>query len=533
MKRFYWGARDEATMPDGTLTSYEQVPYESAPVPGAHPDNLAAVATLFGLNPAPVENCRVLELGCATGGNLISIADSVPGSRCLGIDLSPSHIAAGREVIRAAELRNIELRTGSILYIGPDWGEFDYIICHGVWSWVPPAVQDHILNVCARNLAPHGVVYVSYNVYPGWHIAGMVRDMVNYHGRRYPDPQTRVNEVRRFLDFLTKLVERDPDNALYHQLLSQQVEDLRESGDAYLFHEYLEEFNQPVYFHQFAERASAAGLQFLSEVAVSMMGGNLSGEVKQSLHEWSEDIIAYEQYLDFVRNRRFRRTLLCHASESINRTPEPEAMRRFRFTTLAEAPREAADPTANAAEQFHGPKGRTWTTNNPWLRATVGLVSAATPRSLSFAELTQAVPHVLPEGVGPDKQRLALALFQGLLSGLFEAHVFEPAFATELSDWPVASLLARVTTDKQHRAISRRHRMFDMEGLPRQLLVALDGSRDRGALIELMAQRVRAGVPLLDENNEPIRDPELVEQYLARGIGDVLRRFARNALLVG
>jgi methyltransferase-like protein len=357
--------------------------------------------------------------------------------------------------------------------------------------------------------------------------------MVNYHGRRYPDPQTRVTEVRRFLDFLTKLVECDPDNALYHNLLAGEVGKLREERDTYLFHEYLEEFNQPVYFHQFAKRAGAAELQFLSEAAISMMSGNLSGEVKQALHDWSEDVVAYEQYLDFVRNRRFRRTLLCHASESINRTPEPEAMRRFRFTTLAEAPREPPDPSPAAGEQFHGPKGKTWTTNNPWLRTAVRQVSAAAPRSLSFAELAESLPHALPEGVGPDEEHLVLALFQGLLSGLFEAHVYEPAFATEVSERPVASPLARVLADKHHHAITRRHRMFDMEGLPRQLLVALDGSRDRGALVDLLLQRVRAGVPLLDDNNEPIRDPERVEQHLARGVSDVLRRFARTALLVG
>src|SRR5262249_40877864 len=144
-----------------------------------------------------------------------------------------------REQVRKLGLKNVELRAGSILDIGPDWGTFDYILCHGVYSWVPPAVQDHILTVCSRNLSPDGVAYVSYNVYPGWHISGLIRDMVNYHGLRFPDPRERVAQVRGFLDFLTGLVQRDPEYALYHAILAKQVEELREAGDSYFFHEYL------------------------------------------------------------------------------------------------------------------------------------------------------------------------------------------------------------------------------------------------------------------------------------------------------
>src|SRR6516162_3678009 len=197
-------------MSDPTLVSYEQVPYESFAVPASHPDNLASQATLFGLNPPPPQTARILELGCGTGANLIAIADSLPGARCVGLDLSPSHVAVGREQVRALGLTNVELRSGSILDVGPVWGTFDYILCHGVYSWVPPPVQDHLLTICARNLAPDGVAYVSYNVYPGWHISGLIRDMVNYHGRRFLDPRERVDQVRAFLDFLTGLVERDP-----------------------------------------------------------------------------------------------------------------------------------------------------------------------------------------------------------------------------------------------------------------------------------------------------------------------------------
>ena len=520
-------------MSDATLTSYEQIPYVSDPVHGTHPDTLASMATLFGLNPPPFETGRILELGCGTGGNLITIADSLPQSRCIGIDLSPSHIAAGREVIRSLELNNVELRAGSILGIGDDWGRFDYIICHGVYSWVPPNIQDHILGICSRNLAPHGVAYVSYNVYPGWHFAGMIRDMVNFHGRRYPEPRERIAQARHFLDFLTGLVERDPDNSLYHGVLANQVEDLRSDRDAYLFHEYLEEVNLPVYFHEFAARATAKGLQFLSETHIAAMAGTLPNDVKEVLHGWSNGIVEYEQYIDFVRNRRFRKTLLCHAGEAVCHEPGPEVMRRFRFIGYAQPKSAVPDPSPTGTDQFQMPTGSTWSTNNPWMRAAARAAWAASPRSLSFAELAQQVNGALPDGVSPDESRLTQALFQAVLSGLMEFHLFEPAFVAALSERPIATPLARVQLRNGNRVTNRRHHSVEMDALHRQVLTALDGSRDRNALVELLTDLVREGMPLVDENGQSVSEPNHVREVLGRAIDAALTRFARGAMLVG
>jgi SAM-dependent methyltransferase len=160
----------------GRETTYDQVPYESHPFAQTHPDRLATVATLLGMAPTPVEHCRVLELGCASGGNLIPMAAGLPESTFTGIDLSQSAIVAGQAMVASLQLTNIDLRHASILEADGELGIFDYIICHGVYSWVPPEVQDRILEICARNLAPNGVAYVSYNTYPGWHARGTIRE---------------------------------------------------------------------------------------------------------------------------------------------------------------------------------------------------------------------------------------------------------------------------------------------------------------------------------------------------------------------
>src|SRR3954466_10350885 len=173
-------------------TRYDAIPYPTSPFRQTRPERLAAIAKQFGLTPPPAQNCRVLELGCSMGGNLIVMAQDHPESRFVGIDASSRQIADGWKTIDALGLKNIQLRQLDILDIGDDLGEFDYIISHGVYSWVPPRVQNKMLEVCQRHLAPNGVAYISYNTLPGWHIRGVVRDMMFYRGMQFSDPKTAL-----------------------------------------------------------------------------------------------------------------------------------------------------------------------------------------------------------------------------------------------------------------------------------------------------------------------------------------------------
>jgi SAM-dependent methyltransferase len=291
-------------MPGTRETSYDHLPYEDHAHPQTHPGRLATVATLLGLAPPPVMGCRVLELGCAAGGNLIPMGVGLSESTFVGIDLSARQVNQGRQVIEALGLRNVRLETGSILEVDEGWGQFDYIICHGVYSWVPADVRDKILTVCAQQLATNGVAYISYNVYPGWHLRRVVRDLLVYHGQSFREPETRVRRARELLEFLATAFERQ--HAPYAQILEGELQLLRRCGDSYLFHEHLEEVNEPTYFHEFIERATARGLQYLAEAELgAMLLDGFPPEVENTLRTMSPDIIHLEQYFDFMRNRTF------------------------------------------------------------------------------------------------------------------------------------------------------------------------------------------------------------------------------------
>src|SRR5258706_9216254 len=147
--------------------SYDAVPYPTGAHPQTHPDRLAATAALFGLSPVPAERCRVLELGCGNGGNLIPMAAALPGSTFTGVDLSGAAIAQGRGLIGRAGVTNISLLQQDLLAFEAGRDSFDYILAHGFYAWVPPPVQDRILAICGAALAPEGVAFVSYNALPG------------------------------------------------------------------------------------------------------------------------------------------------------------------------------------------------------------------------------------------------------------------------------------------------------------------------------------------------------------------------------
>jgi cyclopropane fatty-acyl-phospholipid synthase-like methyltransferase len=151
-------------MPDAAPTPYDTVFYPGYAMEQAHPDRLATLATLFGMRPADVSRCRVLELGCGDGLHLIAVALGLLEAECVGIDLAAAGLCKGQEVIRELGLTNVTLRHMDLMEVGRDLGQFDYIIAHGIYSWVPPEVRDKLLTICKENLAANGVAYVSYNV---------------------------------------------------------------------------------------------------------------------------------------------------------------------------------------------------------------------------------------------------------------------------------------------------------------------------------------------------------------------------------
>src|SRR3974390_1016954 len=148
--------------------NYDALPYVPEPFPNTHPALLGAIARLLAIEAAPPGEARILELGCAVGGNIIPLAARHPRTTVVGVDLSSAQVAAARARIADLKLANIEIRCQSIEQVLETAdAPFDYIICHGVYSWVPAPLRETILRICRQRLSPRGVAVVSYKRLPG------------------------------------------------------------------------------------------------------------------------------------------------------------------------------------------------------------------------------------------------------------------------------------------------------------------------------------------------------------------------------
>ena len=291
------------------MSDYESFLYDSHAFPETHPDRLGTLGALFGLNTAPPDKCRVLELGCGLAGNLVPLGALYPESEFVGVDLSRRQIEIGQADIDALGLTNVQLFASDIMQITPDLGPFDYIICHGVFSWVPDEVRERILAICRVHLAPEGVAYISYNTNPGWRIRGMIRDMLRRHVKP-GDSKLQIEEARELISFLvTHLpLERSRAAAWLHEELAL----LQRMSDAYLLYEHLVEENTPFWFTDFVERAGKFGLQYLGDADFSSMTAWPYGdEATAQLSAMTHNLLETEQHLDYLGMRFFRRSLLC------------------------------------------------------------------------------------------------------------------------------------------------------------------------------------------------------------------------------
>jgi SAM-dependent methyltransferase len=504
------------------VTAYDEVPYPSFALPQTHPDRLATIATLLGLAPAPVARCRVLELGCGDGSNLIPMAASLPASRFVGVDLAPGPIAVARTAAARLALENVTFHHIDVMQVTAALGTFDYVIAHGMYSWVPAEVRDKLLAICRQHLTPDGVAYMSYNALPGCRVRQMVREMLLFHVGRTSLPGefaggvAPTRQIARAVELARILVAARPSSDPFQTILRDELEEWEGTSGAYVFHDDLAPVNTPVYFTEFVQHAAAHGLQYLCEADYhETQDRRYPPDVRAALARFAgEDVCRREQYLDFLQCRRFRQTLLCHKERTVHRPPAPQLVRRLYASSVARPIEEGAPGSASGqgtstargrrVVEFQGPRGAAMRTDHPVAIAALEHLSDMWPQAAAFGELLRAargrvaaeVSAVGRRGAGPAPNREAEALAEILLAafgaGLVELHVQPPSLLARATDRPVASPVARLQSETQNGVTNLRHTTVKVEDdVGRRLLQLLDGTRDRAALRAEMAGFLR------------------------------------------
>jgi len=460
---------------------YEFVRYHGKPYPQTHPERLATLATLYGLDPPGIYGARVLEIGCCDGGNLIPMAMSLPGSEFVGIDITESDIADACQTVAALGFSNIEFHVMDLTDLPGSLGQFDYIVTHGVYSWLPPDVREKLMAVIRASLSPRGVAFVSYNAQPGGHVRQAVREMMLFHIGDVQDPQEKLIRARQFLEFLSAAYARGTQS----KILTKYVNLLMRQSDHVLFHDDLADHYEPVYLHEFAEHAGRYGLQYLSESSYFLnrpenLGSEAAPMFAQQSAAFGGDPVLTDQYMDFMRGAQFHQALLCHRDAPVNRTVPPDRMKRFRFLSASTV--VAANPAANVGaesgeETYEGVQGSRITTGAPSVVQLMRSLIDAYPHSIPYADLP---------GAGISTEELCGTLLALMNFGLISATLHSPEFRLTPSEHPTVSPLTRWQAANSRTLTDLRHSRTGVEtDLQLALIPLLDGTRTRESLAEL------------------------------------------------
>jgi hypothetical protein len=471
---------------DALARRYDDVPYTSSPDPARHPDRLATIGTLFGLDVAPVETARVLEVACGDGANLVSIAATLPNARCVGFDFAAQPIARARQMAGALALSNVDFLECDLRNLPADLGTFDYILAHGFYSWVPTDVRAQLMPRIAMHLARNGVAFVSFNALPGSHLRALAWDMLGYHTAGIADRREQIAAARALLELAGAPAEGD--DALM-QALRAELRKTAQSSDSSLAHDDLAPFNHAVHFHAFAADAERAGLAFVADAHLSTMtDAGLAPAARQMLA--GLDRTRREQYRDFLRFRHYRESLLCH-SGAMSRF-EIDASRALRLRAVPSLDtRRAAAARASATHP------------DADVAAITQVLLARWPHSIPVAELARVCAAAPRHGVGRSIARPIEALVMQMhAADLLDLRSTAPAVAEVAGIRPKAFAPARWMARERNVVPSVYHEALRFpDAAARRMLALLDGTRTRAELCASLGA--------------PFNTPERLDQALA------------------
>lgn len=449
------------------MTPYDKVEYFSHPISKSHPAHLNVIAQLFGLQPPSVEKCRVLELGCGDGGNILPLASTYPEAQFLGIDLSKQAIKRGDDLIKESKLSNIELVACDLLEFDPAKESYDYVITHGLYSWVPDNVKKRTLEIIRSALAPNGIAFLSFNTLPGWHQRCLTREFMTFHTAGMEAPKLRVSQARAAVEFLADAASYR--SLVYRMVLAEEKDTISKLTDWHLAHEYLEETNDPRYFVTFVEEIELAGLQYLADAELSqMLPLEFPEEVQDRITKLSRDVIRLEQYLDFLRNRMFRRSLLVRNDVEIRREFKAEDVMNLNVASPMRS-------TLNELSQRHfkHPNGGGITADNSITTRALEELERVYPGDLHFEELCRTV------GATTQNARFTLAagILKCVISDLLVLRPSTAPISISYGEKPEATSLAKIQAAKGPVVVNNLHEEVSLQDETRKLIQLLDGTR--------------------------------------------------------
>ena len=406
----------------------------------------------------------------------------------------------GRESIARLAADNANLIQADFLEVDADsLGKFDYIIAHGVYSWVSPEAQEAVLGIIERCLSPNGIAFVSYNTYPGWKAKEILRDAMLMHGGNRPrSAAEQVAYGRAMVGFLQKAVVKGTSTAA---ALEENAGQIMRAPDHYVAHDYLEPHNLPCYFHEFVARIGNHGLSYLGEAQPSMMiPSNYGQELSEQLYgALGEDQVRVEQYLDFAIGRSFRQSLLLRAerASALRWEVSRKTLHRMHFSANLSCADGAVKLDGQPQDFVAAANNRRISVALSGIKCAIALLAEQWPGTATRDELLEYAQReqgdrdaVPPEVLGNAiDELLEILVLRGMARMRLDALERERALVV---DPLVRRQLAALSPGQDHVA-NIWHDSVDIGELERLLLPLMDGTRNREDLVAVVADALRQG----------------------------------------
>lgn len=463
-------------MNDPVRELYSEKRYPALSHPVTDPARLAVSARLAGLQRlAMPEACRVIELGCASGHNLLPLAARYPKSDFLGLDYSDTAIRNARRASYESGLHNVLFETADLEHWRPSH-PCDYLIVHGVFSWVPDAVKTRVLDLCGQVLSGSGIACISYNTLPGWSLKRDVAPLVKALAGN-PVAAGLGGSIESVAASLAEMAGSSTPHAVNLQAVCREM--VRKGADVLPFDDFAPVCDA-VYFSQFAGWAAQRGLRYLGEADLrDNLPDGIDPAALQRLAPLAADPLLLQQTMDLLSGRTHRVSLFCRE----------------------DAPLEEGTTTA-VVLQFAAGRGELElpsVAGEGMLIAIFRQVLADAGNScVPVQELMARTAERLAGGWEPTRHSRELAgwIFQAARLGGIELRADGVEIPAEVPEFPALSRLNRHFAKNGLPVVDARHASCHFPAGHEQLLAAMDGTRQRGELGAL----AQAQFPELDFN---------------------------------
>jgi trans-aconitate methyltransferase len=476
-------------------TIFDEYPYPGLPIPATYPPQLALSSRIHGGPYPPSERFRLLELGCGDGGNLLPLAFYHPDCEFVGFDYAPTALKAARATAQTCRLTNVRFVRGSFTdeTVGLGVG-YDFVLAHGVFSWISDRERSRVLDIARSSLGPAGLACISYNVQPAWALRGQVRDLLTKAVANVSKPALRVERAKRIArELRDRLNESDHP---YQVLMAREFERVASSQDYYVYHEFLCEHNRAYRIDDFAALAAERGLRYLCDASFNKPEGRVPQPLAETLSHCGFDGLDLEQFADALGYRLFRTSVLCRA-DADRQSAELPSVDELAVASVLSPANERPDLGPGVAEEFCGPEGERILCSDPVIKTMFVRLNGQWPWPLAATDLISAVRRSLPQ-IETDRDDLSEQLLGLHRDGLV---LLSPAGSARRSatagETPHA--LATLEAARNHFATTPFHTLYGLRELDRELIRLLAKHGSAAAASAALVRQVETGTIVLDQ----------------------------------